>query len=221
MTSTTSSEPSRPDSAIELHREMRLAVGQPAAHRRADAGRDVRVDHVHVERDVDERRAPAMWVERLADRPLDPDPVDVAHRVDARCSSRAAARARPCPATGRRRARHGPGRARGSVHDSLSNSVVHEPERARRAPCRGRFRSATWPACSGRRARRSRARRRRRGPRRGRRASRARPSGRRRARAGRSPSRRRGRDERRDAGAGRLDLRQVARPLVAGRRPPP
>ena len=32
-----------------LHGEVRLAVGEPAAHRRTDARRDVRIDHVHVE----------------------------------------------------------------------------------------------------------------------------------------------------------------------------
>ena len=36
---------------------MRLAIGEAAAHRRSDTWRDVRVEDVHVERDVHEARA--------------------------------------------------------------------------------------------------------------------------------------------------------------------
>ena len=57
FTSTTSSEPTRPDSATSSQREVRLAVGEAAADRRADAGRDLGVERVQVERDVDEARA--------------------------------------------------------------------------------------------------------------------------------------------------------------------
>ena len=64
----------------ELEREVRLAVGEPAAHRRADARRDLRIERVHVQRHVDEA-GPGDVGQRLADRSLDPDPVDVAHRV--------------------------------------------------------------------------------------------------------------------------------------------
>src|SRR5215210_2001076 len=35
-----------------LHGEVRLAVGEPAAHHRAGAGRDHRIERVYVERDV-------------------------------------------------------------------------------------------------------------------------------------------------------------------------
>ena len=41
----------------ELHREVRLAVGEAAAHRRPDTGREHRVDGVHVEAQVEEGRA--------------------------------------------------------------------------------------------------------------------------------------------------------------------
>ena len=66
----------------ELECEVRLAVGEAAADRSSDAGRDLRVERVHVERDVHEAGAGDLR-QRLADRPLDPDPVDVAHRVRA------------------------------------------------------------------------------------------------------------------------------------------
>ena len=44
----------------ELEREVRLAVGEPTAHGRPDTGRDVGIEHVHVERDVDEAARPAI-----------------------------------------------------------------------------------------------------------------------------------------------------------------
>ena len=66
----------------ELEREVGLAVGETTANRRAHAGRDLGVENVHVERDVDESRTRDP-VERLAHRPLDPDAVDLAHREDA------------------------------------------------------------------------------------------------------------------------------------------
>ena len=66
----------------QLAGEVRLAVGEPAGHGRADTGRDLGVERVEVERDVDEARARDA-VERLPHRVLDPDPVDVAHREDA------------------------------------------------------------------------------------------------------------------------------------------
>ena len=47
----------QPGLGDELEREVRLAVGEAAAHRRADAGREHRVDRVEVEADVHERRA--------------------------------------------------------------------------------------------------------------------------------------------------------------------
>ena len=51
----------------ELEREVRLAVREAAAHRRADAGREHRVDRVEVEADVEEAR-PGEERERLAER---------------------------------------------------------------------------------------------------------------------------------------------------------
>ena len=66
----------------ELEREVRLAVGEPAADRRSHARRHVGVDDVHVERDVHERRA-LDPLQRLADGRLDAAPVELAHRVDA------------------------------------------------------------------------------------------------------------------------------------------
>ena len=44
FTSTTSSEPAMPDSATSSQREVRLAVGEAAAHRRPDARRDLGVE---------------------------------------------------------------------------------------------------------------------------------------------------------------------------------
>src|SRR6266536_2253020 len=67
----------------DLHRQVRLAVREPAAHRGADAGRLLGIDDVHVEADVEERR-PARVTQRLAHAVLDPDPIDLAHREDAR-----------------------------------------------------------------------------------------------------------------------------------------
>src|SRR5712692_4474693 len=58
---------------------MRLAVREAAADRRADAGRVLRVNDVHVEADVNEVRAGRMR-ERLAHAGLDAHAVDLAHR---------------------------------------------------------------------------------------------------------------------------------------------
>ena len=82
FTSTTSSEPRDARLGDELHREVRLAIGQAAAHRRSHTRCDIRVEDVHVERDVDEPGARDP-VERLPYRALDPDAVDLAHREDA------------------------------------------------------------------------------------------------------------------------------------------
>ena len=57
FTSTTLERVEQPRLRDELQREVRLAVGEAAAHRRADAGREHRVDRVEVEADVHERRA--------------------------------------------------------------------------------------------------------------------------------------------------------------------
>ena len=81
MTSTSSSESSRPDFGDELEREVGLAVGEAAAHGGADAGGDLRVDRVEVDADVQERR-PVQERQRLAKRALDAVPVDLAHRED-------------------------------------------------------------------------------------------------------------------------------------------
>jgi hypothetical protein len=65
----------------ELEREMRLTVGEAATHRRPNSGRDLGVERVHVEGDVDEAGSGDM-VECLAHRSFDPDAIDLAHRED-------------------------------------------------------------------------------------------------------------------------------------------
>ena len=188
FTSTTSSDEARPDSATSSSARCASRYDKPAAHRRADAGCDLGIDDVHVEAHVHEPR-PGDVGERLADRPLDAEAVDVAHREHLRAElphafalalvERAHADERdacpgrsPASATRRSRTQARRGRARP------------------RAPSRGRCRSARSPACSDRRARRARERRRCRTPPRGHRSSRWRPSGRRRARAAPRPPRR-------------------------------
>ena len=81
-TSTSSNEPTDPRLGDQLAGEVGLAVGEAASDGRPDARRDLGVERVEVERDVDEARA-RYAVERLPHRALDPDPVDVAHREDA------------------------------------------------------------------------------------------------------------------------------------------
>ena len=58
---------------------MRLAVGEPTAHRSPDARRDLGVEHVEVEADVDEA-GPRDPRQRLAHGALDADPVELTHR---------------------------------------------------------------------------------------------------------------------------------------------
>ena len=65
----------------ELEREVRLAVGEPAAQWRPYARCDLGIENVEVERDVDETRA-GNTVECFVERSLDPDPVDLAHGED-------------------------------------------------------------------------------------------------------------------------------------------
>src|SRR3954464_8206020 len=65
----------------ELHRQVRLAVGKTAAYGGADAGRDVRLEGVHVQADVDEAGA-GDGRHRLANHAFHSKPVYVAHRVD-------------------------------------------------------------------------------------------------------------------------------------------
>ena len=65
----------------ELHGEVRFAVGEPSANRRADTRRDLGIEHVHVEGDMHEPTT-CDPVERLADRAFDADAVDLAHRED-------------------------------------------------------------------------------------------------------------------------------------------
>ena len=78
----------------QLHGEVRLAIGDAAAHRGADAGRPERIHDVHVERDVDVRRA-AHVLERAAHDRLHAEPVDLRDREDADVRSAQALRARP------------------------------------------------------------------------------------------------------------------------------
>ena len=42
----------------ELHQQVRFAVGEAAGHRGTDAGRDLRVEYVGVERDMQARELP-------------------------------------------------------------------------------------------------------------------------------------------------------------------
>ena len=60
---------------------MRLAVGEPAPNGSSDPGRGVGVDRVHVERDVHVAGSGDV-VERALHHLLEPEPIDVAHRVD-------------------------------------------------------------------------------------------------------------------------------------------
>ena len=62
---------------------MRLAIREPAAHGRAHPRRDLRIEHVHVQAHVDEPVAGNV-LERFSQHGLDPEPVDIAHRVHAR-----------------------------------------------------------------------------------------------------------------------------------------
>ena len=120
----------------QLHREVRLAVGDAAAHRRADAGRPERVHHVHVERDVDVRRA-AHVLERAAHDGLHAEPVDLGDRVDAARATGAAARARPGRASGRRSAPCAPRPPTATASGRPRSARL--PSRARRSvPCRAR-----------------------------------------------------------------------------------
>ena len=65
---------------------MRLAVREAAADGRADAGRVLRIDDVHVEADVNEVGAGRVR-ERLTHAGLDAHTVDLAHREDLRIES--------------------------------------------------------------------------------------------------------------------------------------
>jgi hypothetical protein len=65
----------------DLHAQVGLAVGDPAAHWRTDARGLLGVDDVHVERDVQERAAGGQ-PDRLLDDRADPAAVDVVHRED-------------------------------------------------------------------------------------------------------------------------------------------
>ena len=221
FTSTTSSEPSEARLGDELEREVRLAVREPAAHRRADAGRDVGIDDVHVEAHVDEarRRRRASSASRIArSTPSRSTSLIVKTRAP---SSPQRARARPRRASGRRRARRAPDRRAGSRPRVALERVARRGRAPRRAPSRGRSRvGERLRACSGRRARRARARRRGRAPR-------ARPPSEPSATewsppstSGSAPVVGRARHERRDPLARRLDLaagsaRARRRPSVA------
>ena len=104
FTSTTSSELDQPGLGDDLHREVRLAVRQAAAHRRADARRVLRVDDVHVEARRGRIR-PRRVCERLAHARLDADSVDLAHREHLRVEPAEQLALAVRRASGRRRAR--------------------------------------------------------------------------------------------------------------------
>src|SRR5215218_5969715 len=83
FTSTTSSEPARPDSATSSIARWGLTVRQSTLDRRTDPRRDLRIERIHVEADVDEARSGEV-IERLTDGALDTNSIEVAHREDAR-----------------------------------------------------------------------------------------------------------------------------------------
>ena len=58
---------------------MRLAIGQPAAHRRPHSGRDIGIDRIHIEAHVNEAGSGDVG-ERLADRALHAEAIEIAHR---------------------------------------------------------------------------------------------------------------------------------------------
>ena len=216
--STSSSEPATPLLGDELEREVRLAVGEPAAHRRPDARGDLGIEHVQVERHVDEPRAGDV-VERLA-------------TSRARCRS---GRSRSSSSRGSRqllisscspgverahsdRARPALGSTAGSGNGAAANACPARPQTAASGipwtlpvgDVAGVFRSpwasthSTPPAA--------------RAPRRARRAFRAPPSGRRRARAASSPARAASPTSSATSPARSEDLRQVPGALVGDRR---
>ena len=187
--------PGEPRLGDELEREVGFAVGETSAHGRSDAGRNLGIERVHVERDMDEPGA-ADPVERLPHRPLDADAVDLAHREHPHARFRSSRRS---PSSSWR------------VPDECDAAADRPPAAARLAlesasPARPSAAAEAHPVdVSGRArlrrvdvrsARRSRARRPARALMRDRRGCRARPSGRRRGRAG-APRPRRLRDERR------------------------
>ena len=191
---------------------MGLAVGEPAADRRADArartsgrrrrGRRSRAGTRRPARNASASRitrsipwrSMSLIVKTRTPSSRDQRPLAVVERAGA--DDRRALDRRRRPGVGRERRRR--------------------PRRApRRAASRGRSRSARCRAGSCRRARRSRARRRRRAPSPSRRACPSRPSGRRRARAAGSPAPRASRDARRDLAARAHDRAEVAGLRVA------
>ncbi len=129
----------------ELHGEVGFAVGEPSANGRADARRDLGVQHVHVEGDMDEptTRDP---VERLAYRAFYADAVDLAHRED----PHSGVAQEPCVRRRReaasRRARPASDRPPAAA-TPRSRSPARRVRAPRRAPSRGRSRSGWSPAC--------------------------------------------------------------------------
>ena len=129
----------------ELEREVGLAVGEAATHGRAHTGRDIRIENVHVERDMDEA-GPRDPVERLAHCAFDPDPVDLAHREHAHAGVAQqpplAVVEETCPDE-----RDSLGIHRRERPDVALESLARRDRVPPRAPSRGRSRSGSSPAC--------------------------------------------------------------------------
>ncbi len=157
FTSTTSIETILPGVADHFHREMRLAIRRAAAHRRAHAGRVLRIDEIHIERKMKPRRAVA-WRCAIASPITARMPrSSISRIVNARTPVfRTVLRFqrdphRECPP-----APHSPDPP--SARSRTSAPVHRGPRpRSRPAASHARCRSGSIAACSCRRARRSRA----------------------------------------------------------------
>ena len=167
LSSTTSTEPTRPEVAEHLHHQMRLAVGGAARHHGAGARRDRRVEEVDVEAhvQVDAARAPARRSARRAARRRRARRSGACRRC--RCRAPSAGPSRPGRSSGRRR------RA-GSPAGTGSERQVAEQRRRLGSPARNesampcRLPEGLVRGCCSRHGRRARARRSRRPARRGR-----------------------------------------------------
>ncbi len=81
FSSTRSSERDEAALVEQLHREVSLAHGRPTGHGGAHGGRDVRVEEVDVQRDVDARVGLGGTAHRAADQLAHAELVHLAHVV--------------------------------------------------------------------------------------------------------------------------------------------
>ena len=145
FTSTTSSEPASPGLGDELEREVRLAVGEPAAHRRPDARRDsgssASMSSETWTKPRPETRSSASRTARST--PIRSISLIVNTRTPAsRSSCRSPSSRCRSPSSATRF-----GSTAGSGQASLANAVAGEPECGRETPSRGRSRSGSSRAC--------------------------------------------------------------------------